>query len=164
MVNITSILYHGRKISGEELDYLAHLIKVRLNSYGYSSTVNKMTASSLKMVDVRLTQKMITKYGHNRRSDSGYRTSYPSWTNWGAIVHLINSLMDETDITATITSEHGLIKWREGKIVHDTEDIEEQLWNYADNKPSQERWVQYLINKIETSNDMTEHDLLQVIV
>ena len=163
MVNISSIKYHGRKISGEELDYLAHLIKVRLNSYGYSSTVNKITASSLKLSDVRLTQSMITKYGHNRKSDSGHRTSYPSWTNWGAIVHLINSLMDETDITASITSQHGLIKWREGKIVHDTNDIEEQLWNYADNNVSKERWVQYLIQRTVTSKDMTEHDLLQVI-
>jgi len=124
-------------------------LKAGARRLGYNCYISKVNRTRIDLQDIRLSQSYIDKFGHNINND-GRRGRYLSWTNWTLLIDMINDVLDKLGISANVSSQHNLMKIRNGNEKRSAYEIECDLWDYAhkndDRFMSKSRWVDHMIS------------------
>jgi len=152
---IRKIRLFGKYPNNTATQMIINDLKAGARRLGYNCYINKANRTRIDVSDVRLSDEYVTKFGRNI-NNNGRRGRYLSWTNWTLLIDMINDVLDKLGMSANVSSQHNLMKIRNGDEKRSAYEIECDLWDYAGSGYSRTRWIDHMISGWQSEN---EHDI-----
>lgn len=113
------------KIRGADSARVADAMRQALDKRGYTANISTPTSTSVRIQNVRLGDKIVSKHGYNISPYTARRGRILSWNDWVDVNNTTNKILDIMKVSANAKSLGGKFRIREGTRAYTEDDWED---------------------------------------